>query len=250
MNHPQDTRTRSGRARSVRRLLATGAVVATLPFLAAATVSTVAGASTLNGIATIATPGTLAPLTSGGSATQFTVTLPAGAACTGDTASGNYHVFSYFVDPSVTITSLNFATQQPSAGFGLVDGSGAYYGPANTAITTGQVVQIPQNFQWAPVVTTDSVYTPAQLAAQPYWNTGIACANASGAVTDYWNAQVVFTATSSDSNGFIWAVGPSTGAPEVPFTIILPVIAAVVIGGAVWLRRRPQTHRPADTTAV
>lgn len=51
-----------------------------------------AGAATLGGTATITNPLTSQPLTSGGSATVFTVTLPQGAACSGDTATGGYHV--------------------------------------------------------------------------------------------------------------------------------------------------------------
>ena len=56
-----------------------------------------ASASTLNGIASLANPQTLAVDTSGASTTQFTVTLPPQAACDGDTASDGYHVYSYLV---------------------------------------------------------------------------------------------------------------------------------------------------------
>ena len=92
----------------------------------------VASASTLDGVATIASPSNDAPLTSGGSTTLFTVTLPANAACSGDTASDGYHIYSYLVQQGSSVAAvvqpLTFTTQ-PSAGYGLLDSSGTYLGP-------------------------------------------------------------------------------------------------------------------------
>ena len=61
----------------------------------------VAGASTLDGVANIASPGTTNSLTSGGSETEFTLSLPPQAACSGDTETDGYHVFSYLVEPKI-----------------------------------------------------------------------------------------------------------------------------------------------------
>jgi hypothetical protein len=88
-------------------------------------------------------------LTSGGSTTQFTLGLPAGAACTGDTATGGYHIYSYLVPLGTALSSVTFI-QHPSSGFGLFDSTGSYYGPVNTAIGTGQIVGIPNDFEWGP----------------------------------------------------------------------------------------------------
>jgi len=110
-----------------------------------------AGASTLGAQATIANPSNNTPLASGGSATLFTVTLPSGAACTGDTANGGYHVYSYLVHAGTDVTTVTFVNF-PSQGYGFVDNSGTYYGPANTAITTGQIINIPNNLEWAKLV--------------------------------------------------------------------------------------------------
>src|SRR3984957_11486805 len=112
-------------------------------------------ASTLNGTATI-TDASLNPLSSGGSTTQFSLPLPANAACTGHTATGGYHVYSYLVPQGTDITTITFTTH-PSTGFGIVNNTGVYYGPVNTAINTGQIVSIPTNFEWGPWVSSDGV---------------------------------------------------------------------------------------------
>jgi hypothetical protein len=164
-----------------------------------------ASASTLNGVATIASSTDSTPLTSGGSTTQFTVTLPPNAACSGDTASDSYHVYSYMVQPTVSLSTVTF-TNSPSAGYGLLDASGTYFGPANTAITTGQIIDIPSDFEWEPLAA--SVGVPALLytgGTSGVWDVGIACANTSGTLTDNWNTEVTFTASTTDPNKFVWS---------------------------------------------
>src|SRR5687768_17333907 len=49
-----------------------------------------------------------APLDEGGSATPFTLQLPVGAACTGDSASSDYRVQSYMVPSAVDPNTLTF----------------------------------------------------------------------------------------------------------------------------------------------
>jgi hypothetical protein len=210
--------------------------------VAAATLGGVgtAGASTLNGVATIADPNTLSALASGGSATPFTITLPANAACDGDTASDGYHVYSYLVPEGTTITGLTFTTH-PSSGGGLFNGSGNYYGPANTAIGTGQIVSIPTTLAFAANVTKGVISLSSLLSSGTspgVWETGIACANTSGVLTDYWNAQVTFTASGSDPNGFTWTFTPPAVTPEAPYTLLLPLLAVAIVGGSIVIRRR------------
>ncbi|MGO8870973.1 MAG: hypothetical protein ACLQPH_06130 [Acidimicrobiales bacterium] len=206
----RSTRTRTARTpRGLRAaaalLIASGAVC-----LAAATA---ASAVTVNATATIASPGSLAALASGGSTTQFTVTLPANAACSGDTANHGYHVYSYLVRKGTNLASLKFINDPPTGDYGFVDTTGTYYGPANTAIGTGQIVQIPNDFEWAPLVATDGVPLTTLLggASDGVWEAGLLCANTTGAVTDNWNTQITFTASSTDPNGFVWADVPGAG---------------------------------------
>jgi hypothetical protein len=204
-----------------------------------------ASASTLNGIATI-TDASLTPLTSGGSATPFSVALPANAACTGDTATGGYHVYSYLVPLGTTISAITFTTH-PSTGLGLVNNTGLYYGPINTAITTGQIISIPTNFEWGPLLNDG-----ATLASLLYsggtsgaWDAGLACANSSGTLTDYWNTQVTFTASTSDSNGFVWTTGPSSSTPEVSRSLVLLGPGVIILGSGLWFSRRRSARKAA-----
>jgi hypothetical protein len=185
--------------------------------LVAATAGT-ASASTLNGVATVAVPDGLQPLLSGGSTTEFTVSLPSKSACTGDTANNGYHVYSYLVPQGTAVTSVSFI-QHPASGFGFFDNSGTYYGPANTAITTGEIINIPNDFEWGPYVAAH----PSALTSLLYsggtsgvWEGGLVCANSSGVVTDNWNTEITFTASQSDPNGFVWSAvpGPSGSLPS------------------------------------
>jgi len=211
--------TRPGR-RIVTVVMAALAGAATLATAAA----TPASASTVDGIATIAGPGTTTELASGGSTTAFTVALPSLASCTGDTATGGYHVYSYLVHKGTALAGVTFKGF-PSQGFGLVDSTGTYYGPANTAATTGQIIGIPNAFEWSPLVTTTGgsvtlaqlLYSGSGASASGIWEAGLVCANSSGAAVDNWNTEVTFGAKATDPNGFTWTAvpGPSGSAPAV-----------------------------------
>jgi hypothetical protein len=221
-NHSLETgskRTRVSRTKSLR--VAAASAVAFLGAFAGLAVVGVnpAGASTVDGVATIADPSGLNSLPSGGSTTQFTINLPASAACSGDTATDGYHVFSYLVPKGTNPTAVSFVNGFPSVDYGLFTSTGNYYGKANTAQTTGQVVSIPTNLEFAPLLSRG--VTAATLESNGgVWESGIACANSSGTVTDYWNTQLTFTANGGDPNGFVWSAtpgGPTSvpGAPKV-----------------------------------
>ena len=213
-------RTRGGRIVASAKFATAGLVAATSMTALVVAESAPASASTLNGIASIANPVGQAVLTSGASATAFTVTLPPQAACDGDTASHGYHVFSYLVPSGTAVTSVTFHSF-PSTGYGLVDNIGTYYGPVNTAIGTGQVISIPNNFQWGPLVANDGVplstllYTGSGSSASGVWEAGLVCANTSGVVADNWSTEVTFHANAGDANGFSWTAvpGPSGSSP-------------------------------------
>ena len=157
-------------------------------------------------------------LASGGSDTNFTVTLPTNAACTGDSAHSGYHVWSYLVEKGANIAATTFnADTGPSQGLGLYESDANYYGPANTAQTTGEIIGIPNDFQWGAAVAGGD-FTAAQLlyngGASGVWEGGIACANGSGVLSDNWNTEITFTSSNTDPNGFTWSAvpGPSGSA--------------------------------------
>ena len=161
-------------------------------------------------MATIATPGTDKPLAKGGSTTPFTVTLPKNAHCTGDTAKKGYLVYSYLVRQGTSPTWVNFSGGFPSRGYGLVAPPHTYYGAANTAQGTGEIIGIPNNLEWGPLVTNFGVPLKTLLYAggkSGVWEAGVACAK-SGVVSDYWNTAVTFTSSTTDPNKFVWADTP------------------------------------------
>ena len=218
MNDPSD-RIEGRSVRAARSLVS--ATVMTLA-ASAALVGIAAGpasASTLDGVATIAPPGLTTPLTEGGSSTPFTVALPAQAACTGDTASDGYHVYSYLVTQATDVSGVTFVGH-PSEGYGLFETAPTkYWGAQNTAPTTGQIIGIPNNFEWASanIPLTTLLYAGSGSSASGVWEAGIACANSSGVLTDNWNIEVTFTASSTDPGGFTWTAVP-TGDSAAAFT--------------------------------
>ncbi len=176
-----------------------------------------ASASTVSGTATIAAPGATArgELGAGGSTAMFTVALPANASCPADTAHHGYRVYSYLEPKGSDLSAVKFI-DFPSKGYGLVDTSGRYYGAINTALGTGQIIGIPNDFEWGPLAGSDGGAVPlAKLVGGPghgVWEAGIACATTRGALARYWNTQVTFTADAGDPHGFAWHAVPGTPA--------------------------------------
>ena len=204
---PGSGRTRASRARSMK--VGVAAILVLLGTFAGLVAGKAlpASASTLDGTATIADPNGLTPLASGASTDPFTVTLPANAACDGDTASHGYHVFSYLQPEGTNPGGVLFTTGFPSSYYGLVTSTAEYFGAVNTAIGTGQIINIPNDLEFAPLllkgVTLDTLlYADGNTTG--VWEAGVACANSSGAVTDYWNTEVTFrpaAPTPTDSSG-------------------------------------------------
>ncbi len=170
-----------------------------------------AAASTLNGVATITNPVTNKAMISGGSETPFTVDLPpvgsVPAHCTADTAKHGYLVFSYMVHTGTSPTSISFTTGFPSAGLGFFTNNGVYYGKENTALGTGQIIDIPNTLEFGELIAKhqtldDLLYATGNKTGA--WDAGIACAK-NGVVSDYWNTPVNLTASSTDPNGFVWS---------------------------------------------
>ena len=187
----------------------------------AAVSATPASAATVNGVATIASPGTTTPLTSGGSTTPFSVSLPAQAACSGDTATHGYHVYSYLVHKGVALSGITFIGL-PSSRSGprrphrhlLRAEHGDRHRPDHRRpqqLRVGADVSSPTSRRRADGL----LYTGSGSSASGIWESGLACANTSGALVDNWNTEVTFAAKASDPNGFTWTAvpGPSGSAP-------------------------------------
>jgi hypothetical protein len=204
--------------------------------VAAGTVLSVFGASAAfaaprAGDAVITTP-TGTTLNTGAQNTPWTIKLPPAAACTGNTATGGYHVFGFVAPAGTDPGTLTFDALGPSApALPLFDQAGTQYGPANTAVSPpGQITQIPV-FDWMKFTSADLPTT-----GNPY-RVGIACANNVGAGDKYWDVAVTFTSTLG------WtAANPQPVVPESPLTVALPLSAVALLGGAVIVLRRRQMH--------
>jgi hypothetical protein len=139
------------------------------------------------------------------------VALPHRAACPGDTAHDGYRVYSYLVPQGTDLSSVTFV-DDPSTGYGLIDG-GRYYGAINTAIRTGQIIGIPNDFEWGELVRHVPLSALLDGRSHGVWETGLACADARGTLSDAWNAQVTFVARPGAPDGFAWTTVPG-GAPN------------------------------------
>ncbi len=157
-------------------------------------------------------------ITSGIATQQYTITLPAQAKCSGDTATAGYHVYGYVLHVAgmVTKTSLTTAVKAldpvngvPSQWLPLTDSGGNFYGPANTAIGTGQITNVPLNLEWAPLnsLLVANSLPPLYGTKSSTYQVGIFCANSSNKVVDFWNMPFTFTKGSKAQGGFTWKVG-------------------------------------------
>lgn len=188
----------------------------------------------------------------GGSATAFSLRLPPGAACPGDSAEESYRVQSYMVPATVDPASIRYDGLGPVPfAFGewatfrqtLYDTSTASFASAQTAEAArpggpGPVVNLPA-FSFG-------VYQPGDLPPGRY-RIGIACSLFNETVS-YWGAELVFVDEPDDAPAQVaWRV---VGAPDrAPATRGWPAVAAgaaaAVVLTAVRMRRR--TPRPATT---
>ncbi len=184
--------------------------------------STAASASTLDGVATIDQPGTTTQFNgSQSSSTQFTVALPTGSVCSGDTAGDGSHEYSYLVPSGTAVSSLSFSSGFASNDLGLVDINGKPWDGIDTEPTSGLVIGILNDYEWAPLVSQGEIALTGSngllySGSRGVWDAGIACATPAGVLSDYWNEQVTFTASGGDPNGFVWFPGTVSAAPGSP----------------------------------
>jgi hypothetical protein len=235
---------------------AIGAKVAAVTAIAVGSLATLGvPAASANGTsagnATIINPSTNQPLNAGGSQTLWSIKLPPQAHCTKDTAANSYHVSGYMVPASVDPSTLSFTSSGPTdptnnaLDYPLVDQFGSSYVFANTAPTTGQVIQIP-TFNYNSWSIDGTVTGTAPLPAGVY-NVGIGCSTSAATNNGdvFWNVQVTFTASGTDPNKETWtAANPQPAVPETSVGILLPLSALLMLGlgsGVIVMRNRRRT---------
>ena len=199
-------------------------------------------------------------LTHGQSATQFSLRLPSGAACPGDSANDQWRVQSFMIPSAVSPANLGYNVAGP-------DGQGQF---ALYAVSTTPLVDSLTNQNTSPgqpgVIPaipplSFAAFPPGVLPAGTY-RIGIAC-TLSRKTANYWDTEVVITSSPGDKpSQFVWRL------PNVPESVnqsshgssswVLPIgigaLAVVAVGAWFFLPRKarvPVKHRrtPQKTNA-
>jgi hypothetical protein len=165
------------------------------------------------------------PLTAGGSSTAFALAPPAGASCTGDSATGGYRVQSYIVPGNVDPSTLTFDSGGPipqATGanlrlplFGAVGGSP--FIDQTTAVATtpgsgGLLTGLPP-FSFAAFGTDGPAFVPPGT-----YNIGFACTLGAASATQqdkFWNVRLTFATDPTDvPSGITWTVAAPAPPPS------------------------------------
>jgi hypothetical protein len=225
----------------LRAVVVAGSVVVALALLSGA--ATAAGVRAGNAVVIDGLDGSRV-LAGGGSATSFSLELPADASCPGDSTNDNYRVQSFIVPAADDPGALTFESQKPSG-----DGRWALYDvnttPFSQVLTDvsdgpgqpGRVPALPQ--------LSFAVFDPGTFPAGPY-RIGVACTLWSETIR-YWDAVIEVSDDPADEPAQIrWvAVGqsaPSDGdgsatAALVGVSVVGVAVAVVVV--AIVRRRFP-----------
>ena len=193
--------TRAGRAAVTVAFLLCGWAVITSGLSPAHAVSSSGAAAVVK---PTGDPGAGAPLTSGGSATPFSLKLPADSACTGDGVAG-YHVQSYMVPASVDPSTLTYGELGPDP-----TGVGASFRQPLFKPNTDAYVNVGPNAGDGKVISIPSfdlhTFAIADLPAGAY-KLGLACTkpapNASQ-IDKFWVGDMTILASGTDPKGFTW----------------------------------------------
>lgn len=165
------------------------------------------------------------PLLGGGSATPFSLGIPVGAQCPGDSAEGGYRVQGYFVSESYSPISLQFGSNGPvpvSMGSRVLQplfdaSTTASYANIQTAKADvpkgpGLLVSLPA-FNFA-------VFSKGNIIPGVY-NLGVACTLGPASRTQVkrvWNARLTMQVDESDPVGVRWVAAPAGQSQPEPLT--------------------------------
>jgi hypothetical protein len=144
------------------------------------------------------------PVNSGVSATEFALTPPTGAACSGDSATDGFRVQSYMVPANVDPSTLTFNNQGPipqdigaNLRLPLISATGDPFINVTTAVTTGLLTNLPITS----LNRLRALGGPAVVPAGTY-NIGYACTKGTASATQedrFWNVQIQISADPNDA---------------------------------------------------
>jgi hypothetical protein len=197
------------------------------------------------GVAEVVQPATGGPLTSGTGLTPFTLKLPSGAACPGDTAHKYYLEESYLTPQAMSPAAVRYRGGFPINAVALVTGAGESYVAVNTDVGTGQLRLPPPIFSFRDLI------GRTDFPAGTY-NIGLACSTEQGVTARYWNARLNFRPRPTVQGDFTWTVlaAPKTSSSGSSWkSLIGIVIALVAVAGVAWLVLMRRRDTPAGSAA-
>jgi hypothetical protein len=221
--------------------LATAASVAAATPVFAQSVTIAPASLDAGAVTLVAGPGSSHALSAGGSNTNFSLKLPAGAACPGDSANDNYRLQSFFVPAATNLDVLRYKFMGPdtSPGDPLIDlGTHPYTqrltDPNQTPGLPGRIPVLP-DFSFV-------AYTPGYYAPGRY-HIGVAC-TLYNVTKRYWVTDVVVVAAPADKPaGIRWShadrtANPSSSSPSSShLALVLGVIGGAVLAVVVVILR-------------
>ncbi|MGZ4764695.1 MAG: hypothetical protein ACXV5U_02870 [Ilumatobacteraceae bacterium] len=188
-------------------------------------------------------------LTHGGSATKFSLRLPAGAACPGDSANDQWRVQSFVVPATDDPSTFKYTSVAPAGGgrYALYD---VQTRPLINSLTQENLAPGQPGVIPAIPPLSFAVFPPGTLPSGTY-RVGIAC-TLFRATAKYWDTQLVLTATPSDKPGqLVWRVANvsataiNNSSSGSNLWIIAAVAAGVAVAGALgWVFWRSRARRP------
>jgi hypothetical protein len=191
-------------------------------------------------------PVTGVPLAGGNSNTRFNLEPPAGAACTGDSATGGYRIQTFMVPAAVDVNTLTFDANGPTpftTGAALrvpLFAQGTPFVDGNTAIGTGGLTGIPA-FDFGIFAAPDGT----ALAPPGTYTIGLACTKGPASPTQldkFWTVQVTFSAGPGGS--ILWI----TGTPPPPPTTTTTTTTTTIAPTTTTIAPTTTTIAPTTTT--
>jgi len=156
------------------------------------------------------------PLASGTSITPFSLGLPTGAACKGDSANDGYRVQSFMVPTDVDLATLTFGTAGPlPPGFADEPFRQPLFDPNSTAYVEAQTAARVNAGDPGPIINipafSHAVWSPGDVQPGTY-AIGIACTLGAASDTQldrFWSAQITVVEAPSDPAGITWTASPT-----------------------------------------
>lgn len=164
-------------------------------------------------------------VTGGGSATEFAMVPPQGAACEGSGAgTPAYRWQTYLVAASVDVGSLTYATGPNPVGDAFV--SAMFDATAGSAISNKGPAATPLGLISGIPTMSFGAFTPAGTLPAGEYKIGFACTKA-GVTDSWWTAQITVVAAASDSPaGITWTVSSNTNNTTTTTTTTTTTIAS------------------------